>query len=209
MRTKNMMPVQNASTPPHPRSRDISRVRTIAIITSCVAVSVACSTVKSNHDYDPEVNFSELRTYAWMPDQPRGQTRVLHTDKLLLDRIQRAVDNDLSSKGLRKVPPANASFLIRSLIGVDQEDDVAPTLSGQGQGKQAVRHGSSIGSTRRQRHHQGTLILDFIDAHDERLIWRGTGQIRLKRNTAPKEREKRIQDGVHQILSHYPPATSG
>ena len=44
----------------------------------CLSGPLACSTVKSNSDYNPSIDFSRLKTFAWLPDQPQGQTRPGH-----------------------------------------------------------------------------------------------------------------------------------
>ena len=49
-------------------------------------------------------------------------------------------------------------------------------------------------------------MLDFVNPETKALIWRGTGQSRVRRTSSPEEREKLIQTAVDQILSQFPPA---
>ena len=170
----------------------------------CLSGPLACSTVKSNSDYNPSIDFSRLKTFAWLPDQPQGQTRVLHTNGLRLDRVKNAIDQSLETKGLHPVAQAEADFLIRSLV----TEEVVPTEAAQGH---SGNPGPSPTETpqkvkRSQRYENVALIVDFVEPQDQELIWRGTGEKRIQRNTSADVREAAIEELVSQILLRYPPA---
>ena len=58
--------------------------------------------MKITTDYDPEVDFSPLKKYAWDPTpRPPGDPQV---DNTLFDaRVRRAVDAELATRGFQKV----------------------------------------------------------------------------------------------------------
>ena len=185
--------------------RALALLKIIALIV-CLSGPLGCSTVKSNSDYNPSVDFSLLKTFAWLPDQPQGQTRVLHTNGLRLDRVKNAIDRSLETKGLRPVAQAEADFLIRSLV----TEEVVPTEAAQGHsGNPGPGPGptdTTPKSKRSQRYENVALIVDFVEPQDQELIWRGTGEKRIERNTSADVREAAIEELVSKILLRYPPA---
>ena len=63
--------------------RDLSILRTLFLLIGLFG-ALSCSNTQSNSDYDPSIDFAGLKTFAWLPDQPQGRTRVLHTNGLRL-----------------------------------------------------------------------------------------------------------------------------
>ena len=65
-----------------------------------LAVMVGCSTVKVNQDYDPDVEFSQYRTWQLRDavQAPTGDVRV--DNPLLNKRIRQAVENHLNGRDI-------------------------------------------------------------------------------------------------------------
>jgi len=60
--------------------------------------------------------------------------------------------------------------------------------------------------TRTVDYQVGTLQIDFYDAADGKLVWRGSTERILPRNAGtPAERERMLRETVAQLLAHYPP----
>ena len=59
--------------------------------------------------------------------------------------------------------------------------------------------------TRVDQYEEGTLVIDFLDASDRRLVWRGTGTRRLSRDLQPERVTKRVNEAVDEILAQFPP----
>ena len=182
---------------------------TMAIIVAG-GLLVACSTVKINNDYDPSIDFGKLKSYAWMEKPNPNEAATIAENTLLTSRIERSVDTVLQQKGLTQVPRSEANFLISQHIGVQQKLQVDTTQFGYGYGFGYGAWGGPIGGypsqTTVSQYEEGTLMLDFVNPETKALIWRGTGQSRVRRTSSPEEREKLIQTAVDQILSQFPPA---
>jgi len=56
-----------------------------------------------------------------------------------------------------------------------------------------------------ERYENVALLVDFLAASDQKLIWRGKDEIRVRRDATVGTREGFIQELVGRILSHYPP----
>jgi hypothetical protein len=190
-------------------SRNRISAATMAIIVAG-GLLVACSTVKVNNDYDPSIDFGKLKSYAWMEKPNPSEAATIAENTLLTSRIERSVDTVLQQKGLTQVPRSEANFLISQHIGVQQKLQVDTTQFGYGYGFGYGAWGGPIGGypsqTTVSQYEEGTLMLDFVNPETKALIWRGTGQSRVRRTSSPEEREKLIQTAVDQILSQFPPA---
>ena len=174
------------------------------VLVLCLCIALGCSNIKSNIDYDPNIDFSKLKTYAWLPNQPQGQTRLLHTNFLRLNRIRDAIDRALLAKGLNQTKQSDADFLIRSLVTEKLDSVAMPTGHSPDHDPDLPAPVPKTKSA--ERYENVALIVDFLSARDQNLIWRGEDEIRVQRDTTAKTREGFIQELVGRILSHYPPA---
>ena len=165
-----------------------------------------CAGFKVTDDYDPSADFSQYGGYAWLPrPDPTEAAAVRPDDGLLRQRIERAVDESLSAKGLRRVESAaDATLLVTEHISVEQKLRVNTTNYGYGYGRWGY-YGGGYTDTTVDQYEEGTLILDFIDAKTKQLVWRGMAQSRLKEMSTPEEREARVRAAVAAILEKYPP----
>lgn len=173
------------------------------ILVLCLCIALGCTNIKSNIDYDPNIDFSKLKTFAWLPNQPQGQTRLLHTNSLRLNRIRDAINRELLAKGLKQAERSDADFLIRSLVTEEIDSVATPTGHSTDQDPNLT---ASVPKTKSaERYENVALIVDFLATRDQNLIWRGKDEIRIRRDTTAETREGSIQELVSRILSHYPP----
>lgn len=52
---------------------------------------------------------------------------------------------------------------------------------------------------------QGTIVLDLIDAPKREICWRGIAEAKINRERTAAEREKRIREGIGDLLKKFPP----
>lgn len=160
--------------------------------------AAGCSTVNVNnvnYDYDPEVNFTNLNTFKWLPD-PISATR----HGLVVNRIKTAVKRELESKGIVMVLD-NPDFLIAIRGEKQLRTDVIDW--GYSYGRYGRYWGP--GEIDVYQYEEGTLILDFIDANIKELIWRGTVTGIVDPGLSPEKRTEKINKAVAKILEKFPP----
>jgi len=160
----------------------------------------ACSGITVTHDYDPEVDFSGLKTYAWYAP-PAAAAGV---DTLTTRRISRAVDAELPLRGYRKVEGGSPDFLVHALAAIHQRIEAVPTSASMGYGWRGGYMAYSTG-TEIRAYDEGTLILDVISPATKVLLWRGTARAAVDDSRSPEEREARIREAVALILDSFPP----
>ncbi len=167
-----------------------------------IGFTVSCSaTYDVTYYYDPQTNFSDLKTYDWMqvPETPG-------IDSLVVQRVKNAVDAELKAKGLM-MTSNNPDFLIAEHLG--KKDQVQVTDWGYGYGHRGYRGGyRGTGGVSVYQYEEGSLILDFVDAKSKKMIWRGVAKAEVQKVDTPEEREKRINAAVKEILKKYPPSSS-
>lgn len=180
-------------------------IRTPLLVIAALAFALpGCSSFQVHSDYNPEVDFGQYGTYAWLP-RPTDGDRSPQNDGLLYQRIERAVNANLAAKGMRLVDDqADASLLVTEHIDVEQKLRVNTTNYGYGYGRWGY-YGGGYQQTNVDQYEEGTLMLDFIDAKSKELVWRGTAQSRLQKLKTPEERNKRVREAVDAILERYPP----
>jgi hypothetical protein len=179
------------------------RRATLFCLVLLLAVS-GCSGVRVTTDYDPAADFSKLRSYAWLDERSGVQGDRADVTSLLDRRVRRAVDTELQHKGWRLVSRGEADALVAYHLGVETRLDVNTIHSGYGYGRGAY-HGGVATHTTVSEYQEGTLLVDVIEPESKQLIWRGSGQSRLRRSSTPEQREQRIDEAVAQILESFPP----
>lgn len=64
----------------------------------------------------------------------------------------------------------------------------------------------SYSETRTFDYQVGTLLINLLDGHDGKLVWRGSAEKVVRRgNASPEERTQAIREAVARVLSLYPP----
>ena len=160
----------------------------------------SCSTIRVAADYDKEVNFDSYRSYAfYKPGIDKAEISDL--DKR---RILRAIDVELSKKGLTK--SEKPDLLISIFTKEKQRVDIYNNNFGYGWYWNPYWYGGYYG-TSMSRTPEGTLFIDIIDAKTNNLIWQGMGNADLVTNNIDKK-EAKIKEIVSKIMEKYPPGSS-
>ena len=160
------------------------------LVSSCASVDVAV-------DYDRQVNFDTYKTYAFFKPGI-DQAKISDLDK---KRILRAIDNELSAKGMSKSedPDVLISIMTETKERVNIYQNNFGFAWGWGWGWGGMPGGGVSSSTTVE----GTLFVDIIDAKKRELVWQGLGTDALTQRMDKKE--EKIKEIVNEILSQYPP----
>ena len=164
-------------------------------------------TVKT--DYDKSVNFAQYHTFAFQ--KGRIVTRLGTTDPnntLVADRIQAAVVNQFQQKGLSETTQ-NPDLVATYVAGAKTKQEIEnlgpqPYYSSYFGGPFGFERGGYYGAGYNQfytnTYTEGTLILDLMDTHTKKLVWRAcvTGPV-------DKPDQKAIDGAVAAALKQFPP----
>jgi len=164
-----------------------------ALILLGIAAIATAQDVKT--DYDHHANFSQYHTYYW--------EKVKTTDPLWENRIREAVDRELQAKGWQRVDNGG-DVAITAVGSARNEKEYSTFYNGMGGWRWG---GFGETTTQVENYPVGSLVLDFYDAHDKQLIWRGISSDSLTDN--PEKNEKKLDKAIDKMLEHFPPHERG
>ena len=157
-----------------------------------------CSSISVNQDYDPAYDFSKLKTFGFIPI-----TSEAGIDQLNADRLGEALKSNLMAKGFTLAEKAD--FGIALFFTKSTKTEVTSS-GGYGYGYgYGYRGYGGMGYTDVYQYDEGTLVVDFIDMSENKLVWRGIGTGILDETPTVEERTAKINNAVTQILDQFPP----
>ncbi len=165
---------------------------------------VGCSSsTKVHFDYDRNEDFSQFRTYNFIP-LPEALTSEVNP--MVIRRIEEAIALALGDKGFNRTD-ASPDFLVAIHLESKDKFDVqnwgytyAPyDIYWRGSG-----YWGSGGISVHQ-YQEGTLIIDVVKTADKELVWRGVGTKALSPNPTPKTIDRNVNLVVSKIMQSFPP----
>lgn len=177
---------------------------------TALALSMAAAAcgggISVNSDYAPGTDFAPYRSWTWMPNQ--GSTSNAANNQLVDQRIRLALEQEMTARGYQRVT-SDPDFYVGYHVLLDQETSYETVNDYWGSGWNYGWYGAPMGSTTSTTYQRswtvGTLILDFFDADERQLVWRGTAEGTVNPDNSPEERQARINEAVAKILGEFPP----
>lgn len=159
-------------------------------------------------EQDTNASFSGYHTFAWL-SPPATQVKDPILDSQILEgRVKQAVVAELVARGYREVAASEApDFTITYHTASKQQiESSGPSFSfgfvdsfPSGFGSVVV----PVGGNNVESREQGTLMLDVIDGHSKRLVWRGWTSGWVSQSNYS---EKAVRQAVREILAKFPPS---
>ena len=178
----------------------------LLVIIAALALS-ACSSLKTSSDYDPGVNFTDVKTYAWVEN--KTSESAYHLDGLMDQRVRKAVDDQLQLKGMILVAAEQADVLVNYLTKVDKKINVDTFNTHYGYnpyyGPGWGWGGTGHTQTTVREYEVGTLILDIVNTKTGKLMWRGSVADTVRDQDTPEERVEVVNTAIGALLQNYPP----
>ncbi len=177
----------------------------------------ACSSIPVAVDYDKQVDFSRLAHYAWAQDSlPQSGNVIIDSDTLLHDRIHKQLDLWLLTHGYLKTTADKADFLVRynTLIKNKTGQLISYPYTGYYSGFWPYGYSSYYFSgyacytppqITTYDYQQITLVIDFLNPENKKIIWRGMVSNNINNLRTLKEKDQLIARDINAILSHFPP----
>lgn len=140
-------------------------------------------------DWDHKVDFSKYQTYAWTETKNRAPSDLTHK------RILESTDQQLASKGLRKVDSNPDLYLAYSvgaqLVSEMYDPSYVPWSNG----------GETVSDTVLRL--KATLVIDLVDGSKKQLVFRGIAKETVSED--PQQNAKKVKKAVENIFKKYPP----
>jgi hypothetical protein len=166
---------------------------------------VACSpSLKVSSDYDKAVDFSRYKTFSMYQLQDKSGA----VSQLNQNRIIDAVKRQMMAKGFTE-NDANPDVLVNVVTYLKEKQQVTANTNYYGYGgyyrPYAWGGGMASGTTtyNTYNYHDGTLMIDVVDAAKKQLIWQGVGNKEIDKPS--KDPDKAIGEAVAKIMESFPP----
>lgn len=168
---------------------------------TALLILVGCSTISVNQDYDPEYDFSKLKTYGFVPLSSEAGI-----DQLSADKLGAAIKNELDAKGY--AVSDKADFGIALMFSSKTKTNIQSYGYGYGYGYWGRPGMYGTGGVDVTQYDEGTLVIDVIDMAEQKLVWRGIGSGAMEQSPTVEERTQNINNAVNKILAQFPPDKS-
>lgn len=150
-------------------------------------------------DYDHHADFAKYHTYSWI--------KVQAEDPLWNDRIQRAIDSQLTAKGWQRVP-SGGDASVAAYGSTHNQQSLETMYDGFGGGwRWRGFGGEGLATTTTVNTEIGTLSVDVFDANSKQLVWRGNSSATL--SGKPEKNEKKLEKDVADMFKKFPPESKG
>ena len=163
-----------------------------------VLLAVPCFAGKVQTWVGKDADFSQYKTYEWLPIRVLTKTGVVEDDKTAAPLIREAVNRQLAAKGLKEVatggdlqisagalsesiPQVEAVFLPPGMAGLDYATPIA---------------------TMGRYNKQGTLVVNLIIAGTTKFAWLGIAKESI--DNKPGAGLKKIDKAAANMFKKYP-----
>lgn len=172
--------------------------RTLAVgLAALAALTVACSTLEVNTDYEPGTDFARYKTFAFKEGAPPK-------NQIARDRLVNALTDAMVKRGLA-VATGTPDLLVFPHFVTGKETQIQTYGYGMG-GWYGYRWGGGMTTTQVQEIPTGTLVVDLVDVQANKLVWRGTAKDQISTDATPEEREQKAREVATRLFEGYPPA---
>jgi len=182
-----------------------SDIRIVGILVAVLAIApgVLVARAKVSVDYDRKADFSRIRTYAWKEGTPAD-------NRLMEQRIHRAVDDQLKAKGLKQVDVEPDIYVVTHVsTSTNTQVDVQSFGYGGWYGWDGWVMWGPATSVQLRDGLTGMLIVDILGGETKLLIWRGVATGTLGQMPDPDRVAKRVLTVTGRMFREFPPSSPG
>jgi uncharacterized protein DUF4136 len=164
------------------------------------------ATAKIATDFDPNLDFSRFKSFAFIGGVEQLVRMQLNPD-LLNNRIHRAVSRELTAKGLHEVAPEEKpDLVVRYWANSQKNFDVAANTNWGVYGPYYGYHwGFVYYSMDTYTTHEGTLGIELIAANSRDLAWRMFASVKIT-ETDPQKIWKIADRNIKNGFKRFPPS---
>jgi hypothetical protein len=147
---------------------------------------------KVNTDYDKTFDFSQVHTFAVVFATPWN-------NPLQQQRAKEDITKQLTAKGWTEAPDQNSADALVAIHGaVQQQKSLDTFYSGGGWG-----WGPGMSSTNVNVVNVGSMVVDILDTHNKKTIFRGTATDEL--SDKPQKNSEKLDKAIEKMFKDFPP----
>ena len=190
------------------RARALAAAVSVALV-AAGAIAVAKSKVDAKRS--PNVDFSPIKTYIWLPSPPltlQAAPGTMRDPKVIQAEVEpwiiSTADSELAAHGWKRVtaPPADVQVIYYLSHGTgfnaSNIGDYYQAVTGY-----ALVVPAYLAPTQSVMvYEEGTIVIDIVQ--DRNAIWRGTATTTINRELNDAKRKKSVEDLVRKLIDRVP-----
>lgn len=183
-------------------------IKLLAVLTACTFT--ACSTVSVTTNYDHAAPFAKYKTYT-LAEAPSGKKLSPESQEVL----RKAIRTQLAARGVTEAKQGKGDLAIvwnvitKDKVSVQEYTDWGynkPTSYGSTTwpyvyGAYGMWEGAPRTYTNVSSYTEGTLLIDAVDTHTNKLVFRGAGTAVVG---GQKSNARKIEKAVAQMVAALP-----
>lgn len=187
------------------RHRAFAPAAVLAVAAALLVAGCAAPQRQVRSDFDRTADFSQYRTYGFLPEAGRSPTGGEYST-LVAKRIEAAISRELEARGYRRAP--DPDLLVNFRVTVENVQKVS-TVPSAGPPAYSYRYGVYGGwpaysyETWVREYEEGTLLIDLVDAGRRQLVWEAAGTGRVTKEKL-ENIEVTINSAVAALFESYP-----
>jgi hypothetical protein len=172
----------------------------VTALLALALTTVGCVSLRVNSYVERGFDLQRYRTFGWAPPGTvsTGDPR-LDNNRFFDERVRMQVEKEMSRRGLEKTTAAPPDLIVHYHASVTQEIDPGSLDRGSQPPDQEADEPYVYDA--------GTLLIDFVEARTNRLVWRGWAEGSIDGLIDDQKwLEKRIDEIVASIFKRLPPS---
>ena len=164
----------------------------------------ACSSVTVNTDWNSSLDFTQYKTFAWLPD-----TVDKDLEPFAQQRLTQAITAELVKHGLTQVT-ADPQLYVTYRAKRSSTTQYTTVSTGYGYGGgwggwygYGGYGGMGVSTTSQQQIPMGNLIVVLVDPKLNQMVWRSNAKAELADDQ--QGRAEQLQSAMSQMFSQFPP----
>jgi len=174
-------------------------MRFIRLLLGLLLVTIVnCSGIRVKQDYKDGFDFSRLKTFTWLeqPEKPfEYLTNPIANWQQIDKHIKEVVNRELERRGYVRTfegPDFSVTYHLRLQDKIYSHD-------------QSYRTDYKTDKSVKLAYKEGTLVLDFVDARNSELLWRGSASRTVSQGEPDLEdTHEKIRTAVKRMLESFP-----
>jgi hypothetical protein len=169
----------------------------LVAVAFAAAAAIGCAGMQVHVSLEPGNRLLQYRTYSWADDGARatGDPR-LDSNPFFERRVMEAAERELAARGYERSASGSSDVILHYHANVSQRFDIGNV--DRGPTPCVDCEPPSLFDT-------GTLMLDFVDARTNRLVWRAWAESSIDSLIDnQQELEKHVDDVVAHLVATLP-----
>jgi hypothetical protein len=183
---------------------NLTKARIYLLLAFLLALAASPALPKTLIDFDPNLDFSKFKTFAYLGGVEHLAMMPLNPDQIR-DEIHAAVTRELTKRGLKEVNPSqNPDLAVRYRVNTQAEENYAPTGDWNGFALYMGDYWAyTIDLMNAQDIQGGSLLIDLIDVKAKNLAWR----VLLEQKVLnANDVWKKVNEELSKAFASFPPS---